>query len=131
VRILRVAGAVDEHHRRRRRIAPGADHLGREESGVNVDAIARLVGDELWIDPLEGSPFLRRRRRHLLCRRSGAIRHHEHFVRLVAVGIDEADRRVVGRNLPGIAAGHRRQLRPLAAIHRHRVQVSFTRMDLR
>ena len=44
---------MHEHHRRRLRIALGADHLRRVQPRVDVGAVARLVGDQLRLDPLD------------------------------------------------------------------------------
>ena len=128
MRVLQVTGAVDEHHRRRGRVAFRADHLGREHPRVDLDAVARLVRHELRLDPLERPPFLAGRCRHL--RRGGArlVRHDVHLVRLGARGIDQTECAVVGRRFTRGAADHRRQLRALAAIDRHRVDVPFAGM---
>ena len=128
VRVLEVAGAVHEDDARTRRVAPRADHLGREEPRVDVDAVARLERDDLRVDPLERSPGLGRRRRDLRRRRAGRVRHHVHLRRLVAVGEHQAQRRLVRRHLGLIRAGHRRDLRARAAVDRQRVEVPLAGM---
>ena len=79
---------------------------------------------------LNDAPLGRRRRRDLRRRGARAVRHHEHFRRLGAVGVDQAERRFVGRDLRLVRAGHRRDLRARAAVDRQRVEVPLARMLL-
>ena len=131
VRVLRVAGAVHEHHAWTRLVPPCADHFRREDPRVHVHAVPGLVGDDLRIDPFERSPLGRRRRRHLLRRRARRVGHQEHFGRLVAVGIHDAEHRVVRRYLCFVGTGRRRDPRAGAAVDGHRVELPLARVDFR
>ena len=131
VRVLRVAGAVHEDNAGVRRIAARADHLGREQTRVDVHAVPRLERRHLRIDPRERPPRLRRRRRDLRRRRAGLVWHQVHLGRLVAVRVDETERLVVRRCFGLVRPRHRRDLRSRSAIERDGVHLSLAGMLLR
>ncbi len=112
------------------RVAPGADHLGRVEPRVDQLAVARLVGDDLRLQPLERQPLGSRRRCDFLRRRSRRERLEMQLRWTVDRGVEIGQRLLVRRYGDLVASGGRRDARERAAINGHRVEVLFARMHL-
>ena len=98
MRVLRVAGAVHEDDRGRRRLPPASQHFGREQPRVHVDAVARFERQHLGVGPLERAPLLGRGRGDLPRRGARSVGHDVHLGRLVRVRVDQSERAPVGRH---------------------------------